>query len=189
MRVFFIDIIIILILIGAGLIGGYLLGKNSVKIEEKTEVAYQVLPTITISIAPEPFKISIPYVPQFLYFTDTITDRPIIDTVVILADWILKREYAGRLIDDSTGTMDYSAIIQYNKLQNISLDYTPFQRNVITTRIIQQKIIPFVFIGSNSAGFSSVEVGMFIGQWGLTTEAGTNFAGTNYIGGKIGIKF
>jgi hypothetical protein len=172
------------------LAAGFYLGRRSVDVTETTTVEYHDLPTISVSVsAPAPLRFTVPEAPQWLYFTDTVTRQQVIDTAAILADWALRREYAARLIDDTTGTVDYSAIVQYNRLQNISLDYTPIQRTVTTTKIIQQRFTPFVLFGANTAGFGQVEGGVLFRQWGATVEVGSDFSGRNYVGGKIGIKF
>ena len=172
------------------LAAGFYLGRHSVTVTETTKVEYRDLPPVHVSIeAPVPLRFTVPGLPQWLYFTDTVTQRSVIDTAAILADWILKREYGGRLINDTTGTIDYAAIVQYNRLQNITLDYTPIQRTVTITRTIQPHFTPFVLIGANTAGFGQVETGVLFRRWGGAVELGSDFSGHNYIGGKVGIKF
>ena len=177
----------ILILICTFIIG-YILGAKSVKITEKTTVSYKTMPTISVAITPKPVSTSIPAVPKYLWRTDTLTMTQVVDTAAILTDWILQREYAGRLIADSTGTVDYLATVQYNQLQHIGIDYTPVQRTVTTTKKIERRFTPFVLIGGNTAGFGQIEAGALFGTMGVSVEAGTNFDGNNYIGGKIGVK-
>jgi hypothetical protein len=181
-----------ILVIMLALAAGFYLGRRSVDVTETTTVEYHDLPTISVSVsAPAPLRFTVPEAPQWLYFTDTVTvtRQQVIDTAAILADWTLKREYAARLIDDTTGTVDYSATVQYNRLQNISLDYTPIQRTVTTTKVIQQRFTPFLLVGGNTAGFGQVEGGMLFRQWGMAVEIGSDFAGTNYLGGKVGLRF
>jgi hypothetical protein len=177
-----------ILVIIAALAAGFYLGRYSVVVKETTVVEYLPMLTISVSVSPEPLRFSVPDLPQWLYFTDTITQQQVIDTAAILADWALRREYGARLIDDTTGTVDYSAIVQYNQLQNITIDYQPIQRTVITTRVIQQRFTPFVLIGGNTAGFGQAEAGVLFNRWGAAIELGTDFSGTNYVGGKVGIK-
>jgi hypothetical protein len=178
-----------ILVIVLALSAGFYFGRRSVAVIETTTIEYKPLPTISVSVsAPTPLRFSVPELPQWLYFTDTITRQQVIDTAAILADWALKREYTARLIDDTTGTVDYSAIVQYNQLQNILLDYTPIQRIVTTTKIIQQRVTPFVFVGANTAGFGQVETGVLFRRWGAAVEVGSDFSGINYVGGKVGIK-
>ena len=167
----------------------FFIGRSSLKITEKTVVEWKSMPTISVSITPHPVGVSIPDVPQLLYLTDTVTQMQIVDTAAILADWILKREYAGRVINDSTGTVDYSATIQYNQLQHFVFDYTPIQRIETTTKTIERKFIPFILVGGNSAGFGQVEAGALIGNFGLSVEVGSNVQGITYLGGKFGFRF
>jgi hypothetical protein len=184
------NVALILLFVLASLAAGFYLGRRSVIVTETTTAEYQPMPAISVSVsAPAPLRFTVPELPQWLYFTDTVTRQQVIDTAAILADWALKREYTARLIDDTTGTVDYSAIVQYNQLQNISLDYTPIQRTVTTTKVIQQRFTPFVFVGANTAGFGQVEGGVLFHRWGAAVEVGSDFAGTNYVGGKVGIKF
>jgi hypothetical protein len=180
-----------LIIIAASLLAGYFLGKFSVKVEEKTVVSFQKMLPVHVSIdAPATLSVTIPEIPQFIWHTDTVTGIAVVDTAAILADWILQRDYGGRLVEDSTGTIDYSATVQYNRLQNISLDYQPIQRTVTTTKVIQDRWAPFLFVGGNSAGYATVEGGVFIGKFGMSAELGQNiFENKRYFGGRVGVKF
>jgi hypothetical protein len=173
----------------AALAAGFYLGRRSVSVKETTVVEYRHMPTVSVSVSPKPLRFTVPDLPQWLYFTDTITRQQVIDTAAILVDWVLKREYGARLIDDTTGTVDYTAIVQYNRLQNLSIDYQPIQRTVTTTKIIQPRFTPFVLVGGNTAGFGQIETGVLFSRWGAAIELGTDFSGTNYIGGKVGVKF
>ncbi|MDR2449795.1 MAG: hypothetical protein LBD52_07540 [Prevotellaceae bacterium] len=179
----------ILLAIVLALCIGYWFGQHLIKVAETTVVEYYAMPTISVSVSPAPRRFTVPDVPHFIWRTDTV-QRQIIDTAAILADWTMKREYADRLIEDSTGTIDYTAIVQYNRLQNISLDYTPIQRIVTTTKVIKERWAPLLFVGGNSAGYVTVEGGIFIGKYGFSAELGQNmFGNERYIGGKIGMRF
>jgi hypothetical protein len=181
---------LILTFILAALAAGFYLGRRSVNVTETTTVEYRDMPSVHVSIdAPEPLRFAVPELPQFIWRTDTITRQQIIDTAAIIDDWILCREYGGRLINDTTGTVDYFAIVQYNRLQNISLDYTPTQRTVTTTKTIQSRFTPFILVGANTAGFGQIEGGVLFRRWGASAEFGMNFSGRNYVSGKIGVKF
>jgi LPXTG-motif cell wall-anchored protein len=171
------------------LCAGFYLGRRSVAVIETTTIEYQAMPTVSVSVAPEPLRFAVPELPQWLYFTDTITQLQVIDTSAILADWALRREYGNRLINDTTGTVDYFAVVQYNRLQNIALDYTPTQRTVTIIRTIQPRFTPFILVGANTAGFGQIEAGVLFHRWGASVELGTNFSGRNYVGGKVGVKF
>jgi hypothetical protein len=178
-----------ILVIALALVAGFYLGRRSVTVTETTTVEYRDMPLVHVSIdAPAPLRFTVPEAPQWLYFTDTVTQHPVIDTAAILADWALRREYGGRLINDTTGTVDYLATVQYNRLQNIILDYTPSQRTVTVTKVIQPRFTPFVLVGANTAGFGQAEAGMLFRHWGAAVELGTNFSGHNYVGGKVGIK-
>jgi hypothetical protein len=180
------------ILIGiVALCAGYFLGKSSVKVKETTTVEYRHMPAVHVSIdAPPALSLDIPEIPQFIWYTDTVTNVMVIDTAAILADWLLQRNYGGRLVEDSTGTIDYAATIQYNQLQNITLDYAPIQRTITTTKVITERWAPFLFIGGNSAGYATVEGGLFINKYGFSVEIGQNiFENKRYIGGRFGVKF
>ena len=173
----------------AALAAGFFLGRRSVQVTETTVVEYRDMPPVHVSIdAPEPLRFTVPELPQWLYFTDTITQRMVIDTAAILADWILKREYGGRLINDTTGTIDYFAIVQYNRLQNIMLDYTPIQRTETITRTIQPRFTPFLLIGANTAGGVQVEGGVLLNRVAFSIELGAGAPG-KYMGAKVGLRF
>jgi hypothetical protein len=180
----------IIIGIIAALAVGFYLGRRSVVVKETIMVEYIEMPLMHVSIdAPEPLRFTVPDLPQWIYFTDTVTKQQVIDTAAILADWALRREYGGQPINDTTGTVDYSAVVQYNRLQNITLDYQAIQRTVTTTKVIQQRFTPFVLVGGNTAGFGQAEAGVLFSRWGASVEVGSDFSGTNYVGGKVGIKF
>jgi len=169
---------------------GFLSGRRSIVVTETTKVEYIELPPIKVTIEkPVPVYVEVPASPEYIYRTDTVTMLQQVDSAAILADWILKREYSGRVIEDSTGTVDYTATVQYNQLRMLGIDYTPIQRTVTTTRTIERRLPPFLLVGGNSAGFGQVEFGALIGNFGVAAEVGTDFRGTGYVGGKIGVKF
>jgi hypothetical protein len=178
-------------IIAASLLAGYFLGKFSVKVEEKTVVSFQKMLPVHVSIdAPATLSVTIPEIPQFIWRTDTVTGVAVVDTAAIIADWLLQRDYGGRLIADSTGTIDYFATVQYNRLQCVSLEYVPVQRTVVTTKVIQRRWTPFLFVGGNSAGYAAAEGGVFIGNFGVSVEFGQNvFENKHYFGGRAGVKF
>jgi hypothetical protein len=178
-----------LFVIIAALAAGFYFGRRSVIVTETTTVEYRNMPTVSVSVSPGPLRFTVPDLPRWLYFTDTVTRQQVVDTAAILADWALRREYGARLIDDTTGTVDYAAIVQYNQLQSLALDYQPIQRTVTTTKVIRPRFTPFVLVGGNTAGFGQVETGVLFDRWGASVEVGTDFSGTNYIGGKVGMRF
>jgi len=179
----------IVLIVGATAIvffAGYYLGRQSVRIVEKTVVAYRDLPPVKVSVNPEAFRFSIPAFPKWIWVTDTITTAPVIDTAAILSDWILQRDYAGRLLSDSTAVIDYAATVQYNRLQGLQLDYQPKQQIITITKSMQRNWQPFLLLGANTSGYGQLEGGVFIGHWGFSIELTTNFQGNYYYGGKIG---
>jgi hypothetical protein len=98
--------------------------------------------------------------------------------------------YGGRVIEDSTGAVDYSAIVQYKRLQRFSLDYVPVQRTVTVTKVITGRWSPFLFVGGNSGGYVTVDGGAFVGKYGFGVEIGQNvFRSERFIGGKVGMRF
>ena len=165
-------------LVVAAFIGSYCLGKYSVKVTTKTEVKYVDLPTVHVSITPRETGFEIPNIPQYIWYievdTVTLVETQKVDTAAILADWIVRREYGGTLVQDSTGTIDYHAFVQYNRLQNISLDYTPRYRVEHTTHLIREKYFPFINLGYLNADVT-IGGGVFYGKWG---------ASANYMIGK-----
>ncbi len=150
-------------------------------VTEKTVVEYKEMPTVSISVTPDPVHYSIPELPMWIIIEDRI------DTAAILNDWITKREYKGLVGNDTVGHVQWSAVVQYNQLPLFNLDFTPVQRMVTTT--VERKLASFVFIGFNSAGYGSAEAGVFLGKWGVAAEIGTDFKGKSYGGGKVGFKF
>jgi hypothetical protein len=168
---------------------GYYAGCRSVRIVEKTVVAYRDLPPVKVSVNPEAFRFTVPALPEWIWITDTVSVAQTVDTAAILADWILRRDYAGRLVSDATAVIDYSATVQYNRLQSLNLDYHPKQQVVTITRSVQRSFAPFLLVGANTAGHAQLQGGAFVGKWGFSVEVAVDFQGNYYYGGKIGRKF
>ena len=183
------NIALILLFVLASLVAGFFLGRRSVSVTETTTVEYRDMPPVHVSIdAPAPLRFTVPELPQWLYFTDTVTQTQVIDIAAITDDWALLREYGDRPISDTTGTIDYFAIVQYNRLQKIAFDYAPIQRTVTTTRTIQQRFTPFVLIGANTAGGVQVEGGVLLNRIAFSLELGAGAPG-KYVGAKVGMRF
>jgi hypothetical protein len=175
--------------IALALAAGFYLGRRSVNVDEATTVEYIEMPPAHVSIeAPSALRFTVPALPQWIFFTDTTTRQQRIDTAAILTDWIQRREYGGQLVADSTGTIDYSIILQYNRLQNITIDYFPLQKTVVTTKSITERWAPFLFVGGNTAGYVQVEGGVLFKRFALSAEFGAGAPG-KYVGAKVGMRF
>ena len=145
---------------------GFWVGKSSVKISEKVTIEYIDIVPFSVTFKPTEIGFTVPNCPKWIFFTDTIDNTEKIDTAAILNDWSLRREYAEIAHQsDTIGTIRYTAAVQYNRLDFFKLDLSLKQKTVTTTKTIEQKIIPFAFVGGWADAFS-VGGGVFCGDWG-----------------------
>lgn len=181
-------VIIILLLFG----GGFLAGRKSVKIKTETIVEYVQLPPIHDTITQFKPKY-IPadtasiietcianglYAELFPWKHDTVfTYR---DTLLMLADWASRREYAETLFDiDTVGKLDINIGVQYNRMDTLSYVFTPIQKQ--TTVIVEKERIFEPFLGGgisvgidaskNATPGAGVQIGAFVKQnYGISLQ-------------------
>ena len=123
---------------------------------------------------------------------DSISYVPIAeDTLAIIRDWATARMYEEKVFDvDTLGTATVKALVQYNRLEQLSAVVVPAVKNVPYI-IPPKKISPFVGAGFNSASCVSVSGGLFVNEkWGgLVTYQKDINTKTNIVGAEILYKF
>lgn len=181
---------------------GFLLGRFTVITKEfiKTEIKYVPQePVNKDSIHPNPPTEVQEHEPIYLTKVDTLWRDSVryviekVDTSAILADWSIKRKYNETLFNnDSVGTLNFTADIQYNRLQHYGYQFTPIRKEVSTTTIINKKpfIEPFIMGGVNSYWKPSIEAGVFT-RSGVGASYGIEWSDQNKTihSLKIGYKF
>lgn len=181
---------------------GFLLGRLTVKTKEfiKTEIKYVPQEPVSkdsiLPIQPEEIK---EHKPIYLTKIDTLWRDSVIyviekvDTAAILADWTTKRKYNETLFNnDSIGTLNFTADVQYNRLQHYGYQFIPIRKEVSTTTTISSKpfIEPFIMGGVNSYWKPSIEAGIFT-RSGVGASYGIEWSDKNKIvhSLKFGYKF
>lgn len=176
---------------------GFIIGRLTIPTKTISNTITEYIPGATIrdSISyPVEVKVEVPSDPEYIYVPG---EPQVVDTLAILADWILKRKYQEVLFDnDSIGKFTLRAEVQYNKLSLIDYDYNPIQRQTTVTTIkTKEKLFtPFVFLGYNTGNYGSITGGLFIKNFGIAYEGVLKFNDNNlgnqyYHGLKLGVKF
>lgn len=122
------------------------------------------------------------------------------DTAEIIKDWGTKRLYSETLFDiDSIGRCVIGASVQYNRLSQISYDYTPVIKTVTITENRVKLFSPYVGAGvliindfyKYTNFIPTVNVGFFVKEtYGLHIQYGKDFGtGNNLYGASFQYKF
>lgn len=167
---------------------GFFLGRGSIKTGEVVE--YKRGETVYGSLNPDfltqpvEFAGNVRNIPYYLWKSDTVVVseieyiNTIPDTAEIVKDFLVKREYDFNVFDDqTTGKLDVSQTVQYNKLQSFDYSFTPIQKH--TTVTLSRTFEPFVSVGYNTLNQPSVGGGVFIHNIGL--EYNYTFGNEQYI--------
>lgn len=185
------------ILLLIGLIIGFLAGRSTIK--SKPEIKYVKGETIIDSVfVPKPYFMHTPTLPMLPMKTDTIrikgrTDTLVItqsvDTAVILADYIVERDYKMKLFDDQKkGSLTVFPSVQYNKLTGMKYEYTP----IAEVQTIERKRVftPFVGIGYSTNNYINAGIGIYYHNAGLEYRYNYNNATkNNYHTVNLNVKF
>jgi hypothetical protein len=178
-------ILIIIVVIILLFLGGFLVGRKTMKVKTETIIEYVQLPPIHDTITQFKPKY-IPadtaniieaciekglYTELFPWKHDTVFTAK--DTTLILADWASRREYAETLFDtDTLGKLDVNIGIQYNRMDTLSYTFTPIQKQT-TTIIVKEPVFEPFLGGGLSVGIdknkvatpgAAVQLGAFIKQ-------------------------
>lgn len=155
---------------------GYYTGRRTFTPQTVTEVKWMKGQTIRDSIdKPIPYKVEVPSDPKYIYVDRVVPgEPPLVDTMAILADCILKRQYAVVLIDnDTVGYFKLYADVQYNKLQNTRYEFTPVIKTTNTVTTVERPaplFTPFIMTGFNTKNMGSIGGGVFVKDIGVAYE-------------------
>ncbi len=117
------------------------------------------------------FKTDISDLPLVFWKTDTVVKensvylKQEIDTVKILEDFLLKRDYSFNVFNDDKGKLDVKQTIQFNRLQSFDYTFTPIQKEI--TRTSERLFVPFVSASFSTLNYVGAGGGVFIKDLGL----------------------
>ena len=162
---------------------GFLAGRWSVR--PKTETLFVQGETVRDTIFSEqlvPYRVEVPARPELPLRPDTIFlhGKPEIivfkaDTAQIIENYIVANFYRKTLFDNQKdGRLIISATVQYNRLSQLSYDFTPMQR--VTTIERRRVMEPFLSTSYNTFGLFGVGGGFFYHNLGFSVRYVTDFA-------------
>lgn len=129
-----------------------------------------------IDRVPTPYKVTevkVVEVPKLYWITDTIFESAIrYDTVKMVDDFLLKREYELTVFDNTHGTFIARPTVQYNTLADFSYSYTPMIKQI--TR--EKRFEPFI-----AGGTSGIGGGAFINHFGIMMQANRSGGALNVL--------
>lgn len=200
---FIFTLIIIALLFG---VAGFFIGRSTIDNKPKVIVKYIKGETIRDSIPyPQPYYVEKP-VDTFNIIKRCVKDsiycelfpKKIIteyieitkeDTNAIIMDWASKRMYSDTLYNNDTiGTCVVDATVQYNRLSLLSYQFTPMQKNTITTNYKVKTFSPYIgagFIIDNTLKdylniMPTANIGFFIKErYGMNLQYAKSFKSKN----------
>lgn len=170
-----IKILVVLIVFAVG----FYLGRLTIETKEK--IVYKQGKTVTGQLNYfEPIELegNLEDVPKIFWKTDTIIKentiylKQEIDTVKILADFLIKREYDFNVFDDENGTLDIKQTIQFNQLQDFNYTFTPIHKEIIRPK--ERVFEPFASVSYSTLNYFGVGGGCFYHNLGLEYNYWTN---------------
>lgn len=188
-------LIILLIVLAVGIVGGFFIGRGQTVLKETHMVEYR---------QSEPIKISVPMPYPVKEVTTTIRETQLpgkveykhdtivkVDTAAIVKDYLVQRTYSQTFFNSKEqGKLIVNAVVQYNKQQDLSIDYTPVKEIVTDTKVVKPTFTPFVGAGFNSFNQAIAGGGIYYHNMGVEANYiyDTKTKQTGY-GGKLVIKF
>jgi hypothetical protein len=154
-----------------GTVAGFLAGRRTVERLETVRYVKETPVTGKIELL-EPFKVEIPSLPVLLTRMDTVYvdrvvyTREVVDTAGIIADYELRRLYKTRLFDNQYGKLDLSLSAQYNRLGDLSYEFTPVTRIVYREKDWR----PFVSVMYRSLGYIGAGGGLYYKSLGVSVQ-------------------
>ena len=167
--------IVIIILLLLSWIGVFIGGRLTV--EDKVVIKYVNADSIAAKVAIDDWLVNetIPEAPELPLKNDTVWLDSIVyvvekvDTAAIIADYIASREYAPVLFDSpQLGQLGLSAIIQYNRLQDLSYTYLPVYKEITRYRV--PVFQPYIGGSLNTLSQMSFVGGIFYKNSGLEIQ-------------------
>jgi len=172
--------IVIIVLILLSWIGVFIGGRLTV--EDKVVIKYVNTDSIAAKVAIDDWLVNetIPEAPELPLKNDTVWLDSIVyvvekvDTAAIIADYIASREYAPVLFDSpQLGQLSLSAIIQYNRLQDLSYTYLPVYKEITRYRV--PVFQPYIGGSLNTLNQMSFVGGIFYKKSGLELQYISDF--------------
>jgi hypothetical protein len=157
--------------LAVGTVAGFLAGRRTVERTETVRYAKETPVTGKIELL-EPVKIEIPSLPVLLTRMDTVYvdriayTREVIDTAAIIADYELRQLYKTQLFDNQYGKLDLSLSTQYNRLGDLSYEFTPVTKIVYREKDWR----PFVSVTYGSLGYIGAGGGLYYKYLGVSVQ-------------------
>ncbi|MDR3140183.1 MAG: hypothetical protein LBU37_00385 [Tannerellaceae bacterium] len=157
---------------------GFITGRKTIRLEEKTEQVKGETITGNVPVL-QPVKEEIPDNPVLplkttVEYRDTIIYKHLsVDTAAIIEDYINKRHYRELLFDNSLGRLELSMTAQYNRLTALDWSFTP----IYTMKTVERKKvwIPFVSASYGTLNYFTVGGGVFYHDVGLNVRYISDF--------------
>lgn len=166
---------------------GFFAGRWTV--EEKVKTEYVKGDTVRDTLLVDnPYEVYIPVKPLLPVKPIIInhTEYMIVDTAQIIANYITMNSYKKLMFDDLNGRLTVSAEVQYNRLNRLSYEFTPIQKQTTITR--RDVFTPFVSSSWNSFGMFGIGGGLYYHDIGLGAKYITDFTRNGFEIG-LNVKF
>jgi hypothetical protein len=154
-----------------GSVAGFLAGRRTVERAETVRYVKESPVAGTIGTI-EPVRVEIPALPVLLTRMDTVYvdrvayTRAVVDTAGIIADYELRRLYKTQLFDNQYGKLDLSLSTQYNRLGDLSYEFTPVTKIVYRDKAWR----PFVSVTYGSPGYIGAGAGLYYKSVGVSLQ-------------------
>lgn len=185
---------------------GIVMGSFFNKAKDLTKIEYVTLPSKdSLIYVTKLIKESVPSNPKYLTKLDTIVVRDTVnitktvvkyvqsvDTLAIVKDWIVRREYREVLFDNDTlGKFTAELAVQYNKLESINYSYEPKQRTITNTKLYKSPVLtPYVGAGYDFNSTVKARAGVYYHNLGLEYNYNVPlFGNSGYHGLGVNYKF
>ena len=178
---------IYLIAIIALFLGGFFLGRKTIK-QPEPDIIYIPGDTVKVNVPyPEPVYIKKPIDTldviadcinsgkYYDLFPEKVRDSIVYvtkeDTSAVIRDWATERFYDEQIFDiDTVGTASIKAKVQYNRLASLESTFVPITK-VITQVKPAKKYSPFVGVGLSTAPSANLQGGMYFdNKYGASLE-------------------
>jgi hypothetical protein len=154
-----------------GTVAGFFAGRRTVERAESVRYIKEMPVAGTIGTI-EPVRVEIPSLPVLLTRIDTVyVDRiaymrEVVDTAGIIVDYELRRLYKTQLFDNQYGKLDLSLSAQYNRLGDLSYEFTPVTKVVYRDKAWR----PFVSVTYGSMGYIGAGGGLYYKSVGVCLQ-------------------
>ena len=151
---------------------GFVAGRNT--LISRTEIKY-----VKGEVVRDTIHLPVP-VREVISDTILLIER---DTIQTLVDWNTERYYADRVLDDNNGILDFTAKVQFNRLQLLSYELVPIRKEI--TRYKSLIWQPYIGISYNTFNHFSISGGLFRNKTGIELQYITDFKRKGY---GVGLK-